>query len=69
MPSAMRTIGLLGGMSFEGSASYYRLLNEGVREHLSSLNSVELILRSAKIDTIAQWQQADRWDDAVLRCS
>ncbi len=65
----MRTIGLLGGMSFEGSATYYRLINEGVRERLGGLNSAELILRSVNFNTIAQWQQADRWDEAGLYLS
>jgi aspartate racemase len=60
----MCTIGLLGTMSFEGSATYYRLINEGVRERLGGLNSAELILRSVNFNTIAQWQQADRWDEA-----
>lgn len=60
----MRTIGLLGGMSFEGSATYYRLINEGVRNRQGGLNSAELILRSVNFNTIVQWQQADRWDEA-----
>ncbi len=60
----MRTVGLLSGMSFDGSATYDRLINEAVRERMGCLNSADLILRSAKVDTIAQWQQADRWDEA-----
>ena len=50
----MRRIGLLGGMSFEGSATYYRLINEGVRTKLGGLNSADLILRSVNFDDIAQ---------------
>jgi aspartate racemase len=60
----MRTIGLLGGMSFEGSATYYRLINEGVRDRVGGLNSAELILGSLNFNTIERSQQADHWDQA-----
>lgn len=60
----MRTIGLLGGMSFEGSATYYRLINEEVRDRLGGLNSADTILRSVNFDTIVAMQKSGRWDDA-----
>ncbi|NQE61446.1 amino acid racemase [Caulobacter sp. RHG1] len=60
----MRTIGLLGGMSFEGSATYYRLINEGVRDQLGGLNSADTVLRSVNFDKIVEMQKAGRWDDA-----
>jgi aspartate racemase len=51
MNEALCTDGFIGGMSFEGSATYYRLINEGVRERLGGLNSAELILRSVNFNT------------------
>jgi aspartate racemase len=42
----MRTIGLLGGMSCESTAMYYRLINEGVRRHLGGLHSAKILLHS-----------------------
>lgn len=60
----MRRIGLLGGMSFEGSATYYRLINEAVRARLGGVSSADLILRSVNFDVIVQMQKSDRWDDA-----
>ena len=60
----MRTIGLLGGMSFEGSATYYRAINEAVRARLGGLNSADSIMRSVNFDTIATMQTSGRWDDA-----
>ena len=49
----MRTIGLIGGMSWESTAVYYRLLNEGVRDRLGGLHSADLLLRSFDFDEIA----------------
>jgi len=60
----MRTVGLLGGMSFEGSATYYRLINEAVRERLGGLNAADLLLRSVNFNTIVDMQKSDQWDDA-----
>ncbi|MEA2459662.1 MAG: amino-acid racemase, partial [Thermoleophilaceae bacterium] len=40
----MRTIGLLGGMSWESSLEYYRLLNAGVRDRLGELHSAECVM-------------------------
>jgi aspartate/glutamate racemase len=42
----MKTLGLIGGMSWESSAIYYRLLNEGVKARLGSLSSASLLLWS-----------------------
>ena len=60
----MRMIGLLGGMSFEGSATYYRLINEAVRDRLGGLNSADAVMRSVNFNTIADMQKSGRWDDA-----
>ena len=60
----MRTIGLLGGMSFEGSATYYRLINEAVRERLGGLNSADSVMRSVNFNHIVEMQKSGRWADA-----
>ena len=60
----MRTIGLLGGMSWESSALYYRLLNEAVREELGGLHSARCVLLSVDFDGIARLQEAGDWERA-----
>ena len=60
----MRTIGLLGGMSWESTAEYYRLANEGVRDRLGGLHSARLLLHSVDFAEVAELQRQDRWDDA-----
>jgi aspartate racemase len=57
----MRTIGLLGGMSFESTAVYYRLLNEGVRARLGGLHSALLLLWSADFAEIEELQTSGDW--------
>lgn len=61
----MRTIGLLGGMSWESTAEYYRLLNEGVRGRLGGLHSARLILASVDFAEVETMQSEGRWDDAA----
>jgi aspartate racemase len=63
----MRTIGLIGGMSFESSAVYYRLVNEMVREALGGLASAEVVMHSVNFAEIVALQKAGRWDDAAVR--
>ncbi|GAB3625612.1 aspartate/glutamate racemase [Pandoraea terrae] len=65
----MWKIGLIGGMSFEGSSVYYRKINEAVRERLGDLHSAELLLYSVDFQTIVDMQKAGRWDDAGRRLS
>ena len=60
----MRTIGLLGGMSCESTAVYYRLLNEGVRARLGGLHSARLLLWSADFAEIEELQVAGDWNAA-----
>lgn len=60
----MRKIGLLGGMSWESTAEYYRLFNEGVREQLGGLHSARLVLSSVDFDQIERLQVAGDWDQA-----
>ncbi|MBB2750944.1 UNVERIFIED_ORG: aspartate racemase [Rhizobium aethiopicum] len=60
----MRTIGLIGGMSFEGSAVYYRAINEAVRQRLGGLHSADIIMHSVDFQQIVDMQKSGRWDDA-----
>jgi aspartate racemase len=61
----MQTIGLLGGMSWESTALYYRLANERVRERRGGLASASLVVRSLDFAEIRPMQLEDRWDDAA----
>ena len=60
----MRKIGLIGGMSFESSLIYYKLINEMVRARLGALHSAEVLLHSVDFQTIVDLQKTARWDDA-----
>lgn len=57
----MKTIGLLGGMSWESSALYYRLLNEAVRDRLGGLHSARCVLLSVDFAVIERLQAAGDW--------
>lgn len=60
----MRTIGLLGGMSWESTAVYYRRINEQVRDRLGGLHSAEVLMRSVNFEEIVGLQRANEWDEA-----
>ncbi|WP_434768864.1 aspartate/glutamate racemase family protein [Pseudomonas triticicola] len=61
----MRTIGLIGGMSWESSAEYYRLINQQIRDRLGPLRSAPLLMYSVDFGPVEQAQHAGRWDDAA----
>lgn len=61
----MRKIGLIGGMSFESTAVYYRLINEMVRDRLGGLASADLLLHSVNFAEVVDMQKAGRWDLAA----
>ena len=60
----MRTLGLLGGMSWESTAEYYRLINRGVADQLGGLHSARLVMHSVDFAEIAELQQAGDWSAA-----
>ncbi|NLC20150.1 MAG: aspartate/glutamate racemase family protein [Clostridiales bacterium] len=62
----MKTIGLLGGMSWESSASYYRIINEEVKARLGSLHSAKCIMYSVDFDEIEIYQRNNEWDKAAV---
>lgn len=57
----MRTLGILGGMSWESTAEYYRLINRGVAERLGGLHSARLVMHSVDFDEIAALQREGHW--------
>ena len=60
----MKVIGLLGGMSWESTASYYRLLNTAIKEQLGGLHSAKVIVYSVDFHEIERLQRAAEWDAA-----
>ncbi|SDJ71696.1 aspartate racemase [Nocardioides sp. YR527] len=63
----MRRIGVLGGMSWESTAEYYRLLNEITAKRLGGLHSADLLLRSVDFADIEEMQVAGEWERAGER--
>jgi len=60
----MKTLGLIGGMSWESTIPYYRIINETIRERLGGLHSARLILYSVDFHAIERLQHAGAWDEA-----
>ncbi len=60
----MRTIGLIGGMSWESTAIYYRLTNELVRERLGGLHSARILMTSLDFAEVEELQVSAEWDRA-----
>lgn len=58
----MKTIGLLGGMSWESTAAYYRAINEGVKKSLGGLHSAKIALYSVDFEPIEQLQYKGDWE-------
>ncbi len=58
-------IGLIGGMSWESSAEYYRIINQAVRDRLGGLSSARCLMWSFDFGEIEALQHAGRWDDAA----
>ena len=63
----MKRIGLLGGMSWESSAEYYRFVNEATRDRLGGLHSADCLLRSVDFVEIERLQRDGAWDEAGAR--
>lgn len=58
----MKTIGLIGGMSWESTTHYYQLLNEEVVNRLGGLHSAKIVLYSVDFDEIEKCQSANEWE-------
>ncbi|MFK4385042.1 aspartate racemase [Bradyrhizobium sp. USDA 223] len=63
--TGMQTIGLIGGMSWESTALYYKLINERVRDRIGKLHSAPLLMYSYDFEEIKQMQYAGRWQEAA----
>lgn len=63
----MRTIGIIGGMSWESSAEYYRIMNEAVKARLGGLHSAKTLMYSFNFHEIEVLQAAGDWDTATQR--
>ena len=61
----MKTIGLIGGMSWESSIEYYRIINETVRDRLGGFHSARSIMYSVDFAEIETLQQQGRWEEAT----
>jgi aspartate racemase len=61
----MKTIGLIGGMSWESSVEYYRLINQSVRERLGGQNNAQSLMYTVNFDEIERMQREGRWDDSA----
>ena len=61
-----RVIGLIGGMSWESSAEYYRLINQAVRARLGGLRSARILMWSFDFGEVEALQRAGCWDDAGI---
>lgn len=61
----MKTIGMLGGMSWESTSTYYRLINEGIKFSLGGLHSAKIAMYSVDFDEIEKLQHAGNWDSTA----
>jgi len=61
----MKTIGLIGGMSWESSIEYYRIINETAKAKLGGLHSAKSLMVTVDFAEIEELQHADRWDEAA----
>ncbi|MBP5352401.1 MAG: aspartate/glutamate racemase family protein [Alphaproteobacteria bacterium] len=61
----MKTIGLIGGMSWESTEAYYRILNETIRERLGGLHSAKVLLYSVDFEEIEQYQADGAWNKSA----
>ncbi len=59
----MKKIGLIGGMSWESSLEYYRIINEAVKQKLGGFHSAECIMYSVDFDSIEKLQHEGNWQE------
>lgn len=61
----MKTIGLIGGMSWESTVTYYQLINEALKAKLGGLHSAKILLYSVDFAQIEQYQASSEWDKSA----
>jgi aspartate racemase len=59
----MKTIGLIGGMSWESSAEYYRIINQTTKKQLGGLHSAPIVMYSVEFNEIVRLQHEGKWDE------
>ena len=62
---SLKTIGLLGGMSWESTVTYYQVINETIKEKLGGLHSAKILLYSVDFDEIERCQSAGEWEKSA----
>lgn len=62
----MKTIGLIGGMSWESTIPYYKIINEEIKEKLGGLHSAKIILYSVEFDEIEKCQSSGNWEKSAV---
>ncbi|MGP4118718.1 aspartate/glutamate racemase family protein [Psychrobacter aquimaris] len=60
---SQRTLGIIGGMSWESTESYYRIINEGIKAELGGLHSADLLIHSVEFALINELQEQGRWEE------
>lgn len=61
----MKTIGIIGGMSFESTITYYKTINETINNQLGNLNSAKILLYSVNFEEIANLQKNGEWESCA----
>ena len=61
----MKTVGLIGGMSWESTVRYYEILNETIKKELGGLHSAKVLLYSVDFDEIEKYQASGAWDKSA----
>ncbi|PKM64172.1 MAG: aspartate racemase [Firmicutes bacterium HGW-Firmicutes-20] len=62
----MRTIGLIGGMSYESTADYYKIINKLINSHYGGHTSAKIVLFSVDFGEIERYQSEGKWDESAL---
>lgn len=65
MEKSVKTIGLIGGMSWESTVTYYKRINEIVKQELGGLHSAKILLYSVDFDEIEKYQASGAWDSSA----
>ncbi len=65
----MKTIGLLGGMSWESTLEYYKMINEGIKEKVGGLHSAKIAMVSVDFEPIEKLQHQGRWGEMATMLS
>ena len=63
----MKTIGIIGGMSWESSSEYYRIINEIAREKLGGLHSAKSVMVSVDFAPLEEMQKNSQWEQATKK--